>query len=71
MIDTVTRNIKFFIDTLLLSVVYLLIKSYINGYFIGIVILINYASTIFIEALIVSTIIRVIIYFIHKKIRKK
>jgi len=70
MIDTVTRNIKFFIDTLLLSVVYLLIKSYINGYFIGIVILINYASTIFIEALVIAIIMRAIIYFIQK-IRKK
>ena len=70
MADKVTQVVKTFIDTLLIAVVYLFIKSYINGYFIGIVILINYASTIFIEALIIAIIIRAIIYFIQK-IRKK
>ena len=44
-------------------------KSYINGYFLGATILINYASTIFIEAVIISFILQFAIKFIYKRVK--
>ena len=68
--DKITKTIKIMIDTLLIAVAYLLINSYINGYFIGAMILINYASTIFIEAVIIAFILQFIIKFVYKKVKK-
>ena len=68
--DKITKIIKIMIDTLLIAVAYLFIKSYINGYFLGAMILINYASTIFIEAVIIAFILQFIIKFVYKKVKK-
>ncbi len=68
--DKIVKSIKFMTDTLLIAIAYLLIKSYINGYFLGIVILINYASTIFIEALVVGLLL-VSIFKLIKNLKSK
>jgi len=60
------KSMKIVIDTLLIAIAYLFIKSYINGYFISIFVLINYASTIFIESIIFATIFILVIKFIKK-----
>ena len=68
--DNITKVIKIMTDTLLIAVAYLFIKSYINGYFISATILINYASTIFIEAVIIAFIVQFIVKFIYKRVKK-
>ena len=68
--DKITKIIKIMIDTLLIAVAYLFIKSYVNGYFIGATVLINYASTIFIEAVIIAFVLQFIVKFIYKKVKK-
>lgn len=69
--DKITKIIKIMTDTLLIAVAYLLIKSYINGYFLSATILINYASTIFIEAVIISFVLQFVIKVIYKNMKRK
>ena len=69
----ISKIVLYFINTILLSVVYITIKAFVVGYNIlnvGVKIFIDYTSTIFIESLIVSIILLFIINLIVKY-RKK
>lgn len=58
-----------FVNAILISIGYITAKAFITGYTIfdvGFKASIEYASTIFIESFIVSILVLLIIYFLHK-----
>ena len=70
----ISKIVLYFINTILLSVVYITIKAFVVGYNIlnvGVKIFIDYTSTIFIESLIVSIILLFIINLIVKYRKKR
>jgi len=73
MFDGILKFVLYFVNTILVSVLLVTIRAFIVGYNIfniGIKTFIDYTSTIFIESLIISIILLVVIYLIIK-FRKK
>ena len=63
------KSIIYFVNTTLISIGYITAKAFITGYTVfdvGFKASIEYASTIFIESIIVSILVLLIIYFLHK-----
>jgi len=73
MFNRISKTVLYFVNTILISILYVIIKAFVVGYNIfdvGIKTFIDYTSTIFIESLIISIILLVIISLIIK-FRKK
>ena len=72
MFNKISKMVLYFVNTILLSVVYMSTKAFVVGYNIfdvGVRVFIDYTSTIFIESLIISGVLLVISLVI--KFRKK
>lgn len=60
----IVKAVKFFVDTLLISVVYLIFKTITTNHTNNIVEVINYSSTIFIESIFIAIALLIIIKLI-------
>lgn len=68
MYNKTIKLVLHFVNTILIAIVYMVIRSYLAGYnVLSTKAFIDYSSTIFIEAMVVSAIIVAIIYFIIRK----
>ena len=73
MFNKILKPVVYFVNTVLLSVIYVTIKAFIIGYSIfdvGIKVFVDYTSTIFIESLVVSVVLLIVISLVIK-FRKK
>ena len=73
MFNKISKMVLYFVNTILLSVFYISTKAFVVGYNIfdvGVRVFIDYTSTIFIESLIVSGVLLLVISLIIK-FRKK
>jgi len=69
----IQKIIKSLVDTLLISIIYLFIACLINDYFnnFNFFIFINYCSTIFIKAIIISFLLQIIFKKTIKTMKRK